>query len=311
LAQVKNESEHMFVEWAQGIQADNYDVERVAELLNSLGSARLEGLDVGGGIGRYAQLVCEKVPGCRVMVLDKSELAEESFVEDPNLDLARADYFDFNPKHRYDFVIFKTVLHHFIADDEESTIKLQRRALEKAHQLLRPGGLLLIEENFYQGVFGLRDDTPGKLIFAITRQRWVENVVRRLGANTAGEGVRFRAIGSWQKMLEQEHFNLHSLTCSPTWGRKWPLWQRLPLLSSGRFQGVLVARSEIPTAKRQKVRNSSSFIGGFFAPAQSDAPAFARVSRYWEKASTRVRWYMTLIAITGPIAFTTCAITEA
>lgn len=310
MAQVKNQSEHMFIEWAQGIQADNYDVEHVATLLNNLGNDRLEGLDVGGGIGRYAQLVCDQVPGCKMVVLDKSELAEEAFVDDSRLVLKNADFFTFAPSRRYDFVIFKTVLHHFIDGSEAETAELQQRALKKAHQLLRPGGLLLIEENFYQGIFGLKDDTPGKIIFAITRQRWIENLVRRLGANTAGEGVRFRAMGSWQKMLEEENFAVGSLTCSPTWGRDWPLWQRLPLLGSRRFQGVLVARSEQPKGDHQTTE-SFSFAKAILNPFKIDTPIIARISGFWKKASVRMRWGLALVALTGPLTFTTCAMSEA
>jgi len=308
MAQVKNQSEHMFVEWAQGIQADHYDVERVAELLRGLGEERLEGLDVGGGIGRYAQLVCDKVPGCRMVVLDKSELAEESFVDDERLQLTNDDYFTFEPGRRYDFLIFKTVLHHFISDSEQDTSELQQRALKKAHQLLRPGGLLLIEENFYQGVLG--DDAPGKLIYAVTKQRWIENMVRRLGANTAGEGVRFRSMGSWSEMLQREGFVIRSLVRSPTWGKHWPLWQRIPLLSSGRYQGVLEAHAVAVTGEPEQNVQVESERG--ISPSWGFAqPLMARMSSFWQGVSSRVRWAFTLVAVTGPITLTTCAMSEA
>lgn len=308
MAQAKNQSEHMFVEWAQGIQAENYDVQRVAELLNNLGSDRLEGLDVGGGIGRYAQLVCDQVPGCRMVVLDKSELADDAFVDDERLELKNADYFTFEPGRLYDFLIFKTVLHHFISDNEADTADLQRRALRKAHKLLRPGGLLLIEENYYQGVLG--DDLPGRLIFAVTRQRWIEDIVRKLGANTAGEGVRFRSFGSWQKMLEQEGFALRSLTCSPTWGRSWPLWQRLPLISSGRFQGVLEARAGQTPGDIQQTPERLQASSGFAQPTFSSAFAM-RFQQLWQQASTRLRWCLTMVALVGPLTITTCSFSEA
>lgn len=306
MAQVKNQSEHMFVEWAQGIQAANYDVVRVAELLKGLNEERLVGLDVGGGIGRYAQLICDQVPGCHMVVLDKSELAEEHFVNDTRLELKKADYFSFDAGQRYDFLVFKTVLHHFIADNESNTRELQLRALKKARQLLRPGGLLLIEENFYQGVVG--DDTPGRLIFAVTRQRWIENLVRRLGANTAGEGVRFRSIKSWNQILQQEGFTTRSLACSPTWGRTWPLWQRLPLLSSGRFQGVLEASVKPQTGELKTVQESFSFARSLLAPSEA---LLARASHIWSNTSTKLRWCAAVIAVTGPLAITTCSLSEA
>lgn len=297
-----NQSEHMFVEWSQGIQADNYDVERVVSLLNSLENENLHGLDIGGGIGRYAQLVCDAVPGCKITVLDKSELAEDAFVNDPRLELEAGDYFDYTPPHKYDFVIFKTVLHHFIADNEKTTTELQRSALNKARALLRPGGLLLIEENYYQGLMG--GDLPGRLIYFVTRQQWVEDLVRRLGANTAGEGVRFRAFNSWRSLIEDEGFALASLECSPTWGQRWAWWQRIPLLSSGRFQGVLEARVRPVESIVQPIATQSllasfpslDLVGGF-----RGLVARARNSRW--------RYVIAICALTGP-AVSTCTLAE-
>lgn len=248
MARVINPSEHMFVEWSRDIRPDNYDVTRVAELLRRMEQPRLVGLDVGGGIGRYAKLVCDKVPGCRMVVLDKSELAAESFVRDERLELCCQDYFEYNPDQRYDFVLFKTVLHHFVGDDERETTALQKRALDKALRLLRPGGLLLIEENFYQGALG--GDLPGRLIYAVTRSRRLEELARRLGANSAGEGVRFRSLRSWNKLLAEQGFLVYSAVRSPTWGKPWSLWQRLLLGGAGRYQAVLEVKPERPEQYR-------------------------------------------------------------
>lgn len=304
MPKAKNQSEHMFVEWSLDIKPDHYDVERVAALLRGLDQDELHGLDIGGGIGRYAQLVCDKVPGCRMTVLDKSELAEDAFVDDDRLQLEAGDYFDYQPGRRYDFVVFKTVLHHFIADSENATLELQRQALRKARSLLRPGGLLLIEENFYQGLLG--DDLPGRLIYAVTKQQWIADLVRRLGANTAGEGVRFRSFNSWRKLVSEEGFALNSLECSPTWGQTWPAWQRIPLLSSGRFQGVLEARALPLNAAAERSRAAAPESGVLAALTRPFAYAREALE---QRLSTRWRYFLAVLAVTGP-AVSTCTLAE-
>lgn len=266
MSESPKQSEYMFVEWSQDIRERSYDVVQVARLLRDLPGETLKGLDVGGGIGRYAQLICDQEPRSHITVLDKSELAVNDFVDDDRLSLQACDFFNFSPSEKFDFVIFKTVLHHFIDDSEKTTEQLQREALRKAHSMLKPGGVVLIEENFYQGITG--DDIPGRMIFFLTRQRWLAALTHRLGANTAGEGVRFRSFHSWLSILESEGFGLRSVFQSPTWGHSWPMWQQLPLFSSGRFQGILEAFPE-PVRENVSAENNSTKNSSLPTPSNS------------------------------------------
>ncbi|MCB1756179.1 MAG: class I SAM-dependent methyltransferase [Gammaproteobacteria bacterium] len=247
---MQHQSEKKFVEWSECITLRHHNVRCVARLLNTRNNGALKGLDVGGGVGTFASHVCTLVSGCQITVIDKSSLARDGFVANPGLRFEEADFLSMDETTRYDFIIMKTVLHHFIGEGETETRANQLAALEKARRLLKPDGLLLIEENFYEDFFG--KDLIGRFILALTQPRLLEPLIRRLGANTAGEGVRFRSLHGWKDLFAESGLEIDTLEKSPTWGTDFPLWQRLPLLCKQRFQAVLSLR-RVPALALQPV----------------------------------------------------------
>ena len=73
--------------------------------------------------------------------------------------------------------------------------------LEQARALLRPGGRIVVYEQVYEGFVV----EPGRLIFALTtvKQPISAKVMNKLGANTAGVGVRFRSKSGWRKLFSR------------------------------------------------------------------------------------------------------------
>ena len=232
---MKNKSEIKFVEWSHAIKKDDYDVKAVIELLSSLGKKSLMGLDVGGGIGKFASVVAENVEGCKVIVVDNSDLVSGSFVDSEQCSLIEADWFEYDPEIKFDFVIFKTVLHHFVESSDKKTKEAQVLGLLKAADVLKDDGVLIIEENFYESALGFAD-LSGRLIYEITKMRSIEKLTRKLGANTAGEGVRFRSMIAWTKIFEESGFKIDRVT-KVHWD--WQVWQKIPLMGKDRFQAVL------------------------------------------------------------------------
>jgi hypothetical protein len=232
---MKNESEIKFVEWSHAINKDDYDVKAVIDLLGSLGKESLVGLDVGGGIGRFASVVAENVEGCRIVVVDNSELVSDAFVGNERCSLIERDWFTYNSGIKYDFIIFKTVLHHFVESSDKKTRNSQVLGLLKAADVLKDDGVLIIEENFYESAFGF-GDLSGRLIYEITKMTLIERITRKLGANTAGEGVRFRSMMAWTKIFEEAGFKIDQVT-KLQWD--WQAWQKIPLMGKARFQAVL------------------------------------------------------------------------
>lgn len=234
-------SEVSFVEWSRRIGPQSEDVRLAAATLPR--DRPLRGLDVGGGIGQFASaLLSHLAPGSSVLILDPSELAERHAVRQPGLDFQRGDFLEHSDDRRYDFIILKTVLHHLIAPldrpGERRTREAQALALRKARNLLTEDGVLLVEENLYDGIGG--SDVTGRLVFLLTRLRPIAPLTRRLGANTAGEGVRFRSRRSWETLLAEAGLLIRSRHRIGAWGGRWPLWQRAALLAQGRCQEIWV-----------------------------------------------------------------------
>lgn len=235
---MKNTSEIKFLEWSNSIVETNYDVVCVSDILKKFNGKPIIGLDVGGGNGKFASCICSIVPSCKMTVIDKSSIAINNFISNENVELKYEDYFNYNEESQFDFIVFKTVLHHFISHSELMTSELQERALLKSAQLLSDGGCIIVEENFYESFLGT--DITGRIIFFLTKLKAFETIFRKLGANTAGEGVRFRSFSSWETIINKANLEISTVAKSNTWGCKFPLWQRIPLICTRRFQAVLI-----------------------------------------------------------------------
>ena len=263
------ESEKKFVEWSECITLKHPNVQCVASILNERGGEPLHGLDVGGGVGTFASHVCTLVPDCRITIVDKSVLARDGFNANPALDFIEADFLSLDESQTYDFIVMKTVLHHFIGEGEQATRAAQKAALEKARRLLKPNGILLVEENFYEDFFGR--DLIGRLILFLTQPRLIEPIIRRLGANTAGEGVRFRSFHGWKTLFAETGLGIDAVEESAHWGKDFPLWQRVPLMCKKRFQAILTL-SKVP------VRHTAPSAVSSFARMKRTITAVAAVS---------------------------------
>jgi len=123
-------------------EANSAFVERLEEL-----GADGRMLDIGTGPGTIPLLVCERIPGARVVAIDLAakmlERAERHRAASPHgsrveLRLADAKGLDFEDD-AFDAVFSNTILHH---------IPDPLPFLREARRVLRPGGVLLIRDLF-------------------------------------------------------------------------------------------------------------------------------------------------------------------
>lgn len=225
--------EYKFVEWSHGISAETDDVrELIARLAGLAPPVRV--LDVGGGIGTVAAALAEALPGAQVDVVEPSELARRQFVVHPRVQLLAGDFLTIEAPGAYDAVVFRTVLHHIVGPTERRTTHLQQAALKKASTYLTPRGCVFVTENFYEPVLGW--DLTGALIFQLTALKRLAFLFRRLGANTAGEGVRFRSALAWKRMFATAGLHATAPARRTPWAPPMPWWQRWPLLCRERYQ---------------------------------------------------------------------------
>ena len=237
-------SEAKFVGWSKGWSPEDYNVLFSAgAILSSFGRCDLSEkhcLDVGGGIGSFASFIAD-ITDMSVDVIDPSSLAWSNFIDNKKVNLIRDDFMNFSSNRQYDIISINLVLHHVIdpAGHQDRTLLLQSAFLSKAKSLLAKNGLLIIQENFYNGYFNT--DIPGQLVNILTGSQLLSKILKPF-ANTAGEGVRFRSISKWIKILEACGFNVESSAMATKWG-DWRLavTKRFFFMKEGR-QGVLICK---------------------------------------------------------------------
>ena len=220
-----------FNEWSNSVTEDDNDV----RWLRAQAGGVRRVLDVGGGNGRFASILAGAL-GCEVDVVDPSPAAREQFTRDPRCRFVNGDFLRWDAHGtRYDLVCFRLVLHHLLGQDDATTADTQLRALRVAASLLAKGGRVYVLENIYEPMVGT--DTTGRMIYEATRLKVLAAPFRRLGANTAGEGVRFRSLDSWRSLVAAAGLAEQAEDFNHDPGRQvFPAWQRLPFLCRRRFE---------------------------------------------------------------------------
>jgi len=232
-----------FVEWSRGVNEESYDLSEMTRIIeNRFKGKSIKIADIGGGIGTTVNALCSSLDTAYADVIDNSPLAQESFISHARTNLVYENFFDFKADRKYDVVIFRTVLHHFVGQSEKETLALQIKALNKTHSnLVTEGGVVFIIENFYEPAFG--SDITGRIIYELTKLKFSSAVFRYLGANTAGEGVRFRSFNSWKRIFEKCGFELGTKITADDWSMSMPIWQRIPFVCKNRHQALVVLQN--------------------------------------------------------------------
>ena len=232
----KEKSDEMFLKWSKGRNEHSWDIQFVAEQIRI---RKLDyGLDIGGGIGTFSNAIINLNNNIQsIDVVDPSELAHLGFVENSKINLIKGYMSDISSEKSYEFITANLVCHHIISNTNKDTFDAQVSFLKHAHTILKPGGVLFVEENIYESYF--LEDISGRLIYEITSLRLFEKIIRKLGANTAGEGVRFHSDQVWRKIFAKAGFKIVQTHDDLSFGDM-PLWQEILLLSKFRYQRIYV-----------------------------------------------------------------------
>ena len=230
--------EEKFVKWSEGTNATTYDVVQIIRRLSESPKEKLLVLDIGGGIGTVARAIADSMDKVTVDVIDNSSLARRHFVSGERVNLVYEDFLTTKIERKYDAIIFRTVLHHIVTNSSRSTKLEQSRAIAKAFQILADDGMVFTTENFYEPFFF--DDISGEIIFQLTKSKTFAPLFRRLGANTAGEGVRFRSYKSWITLFKDNAFEVTGEAVKEQ--RQMPTWQKWPFLCKDTYQALLEFR---------------------------------------------------------------------
>ena len=168
-------------------------------------------LDVGGGAGDFAVRVRTAYPQWNVHVLDISDILL-SHAKSNGLTVIKSSILDNIPERwveAFDVVSINYVLHHLVGSSHVQTTANVTRALSNLRRLVAPAGMVSVFENNYVG--RLFHDSCGWLIYELTSSRVIAQLAHRLGANSAGVGVRFRSAMAWQQIFQSAGFMVRSV----------------------------------------------------------------------------------------------------
>ncbi|WP_081677134.1 methyltransferase domain-containing protein [Dolichospermum circinale] len=175
-------------------------------------------LDIGGGNGKFADLILETYPLSTVTILDNSELILSLNKTDARKKIILGSVENLTEilvNCKYDLIFFNWTLHHFVKDSYTETRKTQIEVLVNAGTLLSSIGYISVFENIYDGIFF--KNLPSYLIFYLTSNKTLAHLVKKMGANTAGCGVCFLSEKQWHKTFEKASLIVSEYTDFERW----------------------------------------------------------------------------------------------
>jgi hypothetical protein len=162
-------------------------------------------VDVGGGVGHFAnELASRSALQVRVIDSDKASVDACLQLRNPRIQASIGDALSPEIVGDEYVVCFNLILHHLIGNGDPETGALQKRALSAWIGNCR---YIFVHEYIYES---LVMDLSGRIIFEITRSRFLSSVGKMIGkviasfnANTFGVGVRFRSQKAWCRLFEE------------------------------------------------------------------------------------------------------------
>ena len=233
------QSDAEFVRWSKGRESQSWDLNYVAAFIDS--KDYTIGADIGGSVGQFANLLkdrCKKLE--RIDVIDPSVSSRNSFCGVENVHFLHTSLEQLNADRKYDFVVVNFVLHHIVRNTNRQTYEAQKNFISKVSSMLKEDGVIFVEENIYEGVFGT--DLGGRVIYEITKLESIASLTRKVGANTAGEGVRFRNQRSWDIMFRSVGLRELDAIVNKEFGASFPYYKRIPLLCNERYQSIKILK---------------------------------------------------------------------
>lgn len=205
-----------------------------------------EVIDVGGGNGMFIDRVLDYYPNLSATLVEPEPTLLYKNSSRDNKKLIESTFQDLTiTSTSTDLITLNWVLHHFVGCNYSSTYQLQLQALKKCYNLLKPGGIIFIFENFYEGKWV--NDMPGNIIYHLTASSLMKDVTKKLGANTAGVGVSFHSHNAWVSMLKEAGFQIANTDICYPFGELSKA-KKVALGLSGQFVGLLVGKKPLNLA---------------------------------------------------------------
>jgi len=127
----------------------SFEEEVIPKYVGGVGSC----MDIGSGAGVFLKYVSERHGAHNIIGVDISEgMLAQSLLDKPfQADLAQGSVLDLPVREgRFDLVFMEEVLHHLVSKNRADSKKLARRAISNIRRMVRPGGALILREEYYE-----------------------------------------------------------------------------------------------------------------------------------------------------------------
>jgi ubiquinone/menaquinone biosynthesis C-methylase UbiE len=173
--------------------------------------SRMHILDVGGGNGSFLDLLLDNLPNSTGILLDNSKYMISLNKTHPRKETVLSSATNAANKFgnmKFDIITINLLLHHLVVSKEKDIESIVIRCLEGVGNLLCKKGSVVLYEQTYDG-WSKRLD-PGRAIFFLSsiKQPMIADFFRRLGANSAGVGVRFRSRAGWREISKKSGYRM-------------------------------------------------------------------------------------------------------
>jgi ubiquinone/menaquinone biosynthesis C-methylase UbiE len=173
-------------------------------------------LDCGGGDGQYLDFLLDIFPDAEGVLVDSAQFMLDRNKPHPRKKCVLENLEDMkslicDDSNRFDMICFTDVLHHCIVDSYRGTRALQSRILSMASQLLTKEGYIIICERVFESWVTAGFST--KLIYYLTKNKWLGRFLRFFGANTGGVGVCFLSHQQFLDILGETGLKVSQEVC--------------------------------------------------------------------------------------------------
>lgn len=132
-------------------------------------------LDIGGGSGRFARLLKDKVRDIHIIIVDPS-IEMLNLIDDDDITKIVGELpgpLNLPSINKADFILLEDVLHHITGKSIKISKELVIESLNQTKKQMDKNGFLLIEDIFYEGYGNLT--IPRTIIFYLLR---IQNIIK-------------------------------------------------------------------------------------------------------------------------------------
>lgn len=200
-------------------QVSVHDVEYLEEIQleylfnlikNDFPGGEFKFLDIGGGNGKFTDMLLEKFPKSTGTIIDNSEVLLNKNTTNERKRKILSSVKDLSQiffEEKFDLININWVLHHLVGNSYKNTLNNINLTNQMVASLIAENGRISIFENNYNGQF--YDDLPGYMIYRLSSSKMLAKIFSHIkyATDVASVGVSFHSKKKWGSIFK-EHYEL-------------------------------------------------------------------------------------------------------